>query len=723
MRPLVLRTATQLWVLAFVALFGTYLETWMVGLRIPVQLLYGLPLVVWAALRLRGPRDLLDVVVAIGLGALALAGAAGVDQLGSLETAGLALAYALLFWLMREVSRRPERQRLLALPVVIGLALWLVAAALAWIGEKLAWIAAGGGLPPLESNQVFVWGTTNAYPILLLLSVPFLAHLGGGARRMFAIAIGLAGVVVIPFSQGRAGWLGIVVALAALDALSGWPAVRRVIGIGRGRAWRPFVALAALGVLVVLALTVGDRVVGAVASNLDARWRIWEQALAIFAADPLTGSGPGTYSWVRLEHVPDYVERIGVVLAHNAVIQTLSDGGVLLIGGLALIVATWAGMAWGRRDAMTGQQRLAAAAVVGFGAASLLDDFSSLPAIVALVITLAAWSVPAASGSETAGVGRRWGLVAVAIGIGLVSLWPMVAVESSRLAADRARAAALAGSWDEAARDYQAAADAYPTNPANHLGLGLSRAELGDAQAARAAYETAQALSPGDPRSYGALAELSADTDERIALLDAAARRSNEAQYAYRLALELDRAGRGSEAAEAYALAVALRPGLYALLPAAGDGLTRPSVRSDLASAVALIGLRSGLRTPLWDAGLADGDLPADAPLAWQAVASAASGDIDAANARAADAVTQSPQDPRSHLAVAAVAAYSCDRASYDDAMRLAGNPRPDFGGLGLQRDPAYRELGIGDYQPSGTDRPPAAQVWPRDLVEIPDCE
>ena len=66
--------------LVFVALLGTYLETWMVGLRIPVQLLYGLPLMAWAALRLRGPRDLLDVAVAIGLGALAVAAAAGVDH-------------------------------------------------------------------------------------------------------------------------------------------------------------------------------------------------------------------------------------------------------------------------------------------------------------------------------------------------------------------------------------------------------------------------------------------------------------------------------------------------------------------------------------------------------------------------------------------------------------------------------------------------------------------
>ena len=330
---------------------------------------------------------------------------------------------------MRDVGLRLEWQRTFALPVVIGVALWLVAAALAWIGEKIAWIAAGGGLPPLESSQVFVWGTTNAYPILLLLSVPFLAHLGGGARRVLAIAIGLAAVVVIPFSQGRAGWLGIVVALVAFDALSGWRTVRRVLGVGRGKGWRPFAVVAALGLLVVLALAVGDRAVGAVASNLDARWRIWEQALGIFAADPLTGSGPGTYSWIRLEHVPDYVERIGVVLAHNAVIQTLSDGGVVLLGGLAMIVAAWAGVAWRRRDAMTGNQRLAAAAVVGVGAASLLDDFSSLPAIIALAITLAAWSVPAASVAAPAAIGRRWGLVAVAIGIGLVSLWPTIAVE------------------------------------------------------------------------------------------------------------------------------------------------------------------------------------------------------------------------------------------------------------------------------------------------------
>jgi Flp pilus assembly protein TadD len=718
---LALRAATQLWALAFVAFFGTYISVWMVGLRIPIQLMYAIPLLAWAALRLRGPRDTLDVVVGIGLITLAVVAAAGVDPLGSLGTLGLALAYALLFWLMREVALQPDVQRRLALPVVIGLALWLLAAAIAWIGEKQAWIQVGGGTPPLESSQVFVWGTTNAYPILLLLSVPFLAHLGGGLRRVAAAVVGLAAVIVIPFSQGRAGWLGIAVAIVALDALSGWPVVRGV-SVGRDARWRPLLLLAVIGLAGTVALVAGGRMVAVVASNLDARWRVWEQAAGIFMADPLTGSGPGTYSLVRLEHVPDYVERIGVVLAHNVAVQTVADGGLVLAIGFGLVVATWATVTWQRRRQMTTHQRLAAVVVVGMAGASLLDDFSSLTAISALVVTLAAWSVPAPPASLAVSPRRRWALPVLAFAIALVAAWPIVAVESSRLAADRARVAALESRWADAVQAFEEAVGVYATNPANHLGLGLSRAELGDVEGARDAYQEARRLSPGDPRSPGALASLSQSADERIALLDGASRRSNEPQYTYRLALELERGGRAAEAAAAYALAVALQPGLYAQLAAGGDGLTRMAVREELMAAVETIGLREGLRVPFWDVGLADGDLPADAPPAWQAVADAVAGNLDAARAELASARAASPYDRRTHLAAAAVAALACDQADFDAAMHLAGDPRPPRDGLVLGRDPAYRELGLGDYQPSGTDRPPVAAIWPRDLVDIPDC-
>ena len=118
----------QLWIFAFVALFGTYLATWAVGLRIPAILLYVLPLLAWAAWRLHGPRDRLDFAVMVALVVHGFVSLASRDQFGSLEATGMALAFALLFWLMREVGSRPGVQGRVAVAVLVALGLWLVAA-------------------------------------------------------------------------------------------------------------------------------------------------------------------------------------------------------------------------------------------------------------------------------------------------------------------------------------------------------------------------------------------------------------------------------------------------------------------------------------------------------------------------------------------------------------------------------------------------------------------
>ena len=718
----------QLWVFAFVALVGTYVTTWAVGLRTPAILLYVPPLLVWAAWRLRGPRDRLDFAVVVALLVHGVVSLVSRDQLGSLEATGMTLSFALLFWLMREVGSRPAIQGRVAVGVVLALGLWLVAAAVAWLVEKWSWVAAGGGVPNLESAQVFVWGTTNVFPVLALLSVPFLAWLPSGTgRRVLALVIGLASLIVIPLSAGRAGWLGIAVALVVFEALVGWSSSRRVVEVVRRSPVVTVIAGMVVVVVVFLFVAGGGRIGAALAANLESRWRIWEQAVGIFAADPLTGSGPGTFSWVRLEHVPDYVDRVGVVLAHNVPLQTIADGGLLLGVGLALAVIAWAVVAWRGRNSMTLAQRLAVAAVVGLAAASLLDDFSSLPAVTALAVTLAAWSVPVANNDPRARVGphQRWGLALVAALVGVAVLLPTVWVESSRRSADVARHEAVGGRWVDAANFFEEALTAYPLNPANFLGLGLARAALGDMSGARGAYESVRALSPGDPRPYGALAALADDSDIRIQLLDMASRRSNDPQYAWRLALALEDAGLTPEAAEAFAFAVVLRPDLYGTLRESGAGITRRAVREALAGATHAI--RSASTAPedsvLWDVGLSDGSLPTGAPAAWQAVAAAADGDSMAASGWLTQARRDAPHEQRTHLAAAAVAAFNCDGEAEEAALRLAGGPPPPMrDDLTIGRDPAYREPGIGDYQPPSAPELPKLVRWPLALVAIPEC-
>ena len=49
-------------------------------------------------------------------------------------------------------------------------------------------------------------------------------------------------------------------------------------------------------------------------------------------ASPLIGSGPGMYSWVRLEFPPAGADLLAVRLLHNVPLQTLVEGGLVLLG-------------------------------------------------------------------------------------------------------------------------------------------------------------------------------------------------------------------------------------------------------------------------------------------------------------------------------------------------------------------------------------------------------
>lgn len=716
-----------LWVVLFVAVAGTYLSTWVVGLRAPAIVIWALPLLGWAVLRPRGPRDRLDLAVAVALVAHLAVSLASRDVTGSLEASGMALAFALLFWAGRDVAGSPAWRERAATGVVIGLAPWLWAAAAAWLWEKATWVALGGGMPNLESAQVFVWGTANAYPVLVLLALAFAAQISATrTRRLARLAIAVPAVVVVPLSAGRAGWLGLAVALSLVLFLApptgGGLAARLRSAVGRVPGRWPAIVTGLVLAAVGIALVFGDGIGRVLAANLGERARIWGQAIGIFTADPLTGSGPGTFPWVRLEHVPALTDPVGVVLAHDVPLQTLADGGLLLGAAFAVLAAAWAWSAAVSAGERSPARTWAVAGVVGVAAASLLDDFSPLPAVIAGVVVLAAWALPPVPARTLAGQRwRPWLLPGVAAIVGLATALPTVQVETARLAADGARWAAVDGRWSDAADRFAAAARSYPAMGAYHLGLGFTRATLGDLDGARQAYERARAIAPGDPRPAGALAALTGDPADRLALLEEATRRSTDARYAWRLAEELRTAARPAEADVATARAVLLRPDLLRHLPADG-----PSV-AHLAELVAAAAERSGslgarpVRQPVWDVGLVAGSLPADAPAAWRAVLAAADGRSAEASRLVVVAREQAPHDPMTHLAEAFVAAAACDLEQADAALRRIGASNEESpAGLRIERDTVYRDLGLGAQQPPSAGELPAPVPWPLGLVDVP---
>jgi O-antigen ligase/tetratricopeptide (TPR) repeat protein len=721
-----LRVALGLWVVLFVGFLGGTMPQIDPTIRVVAEMVGVLPVAAWALFRLRGPRSAIDVAILLALTAHAIVSVTSMDRTGSLDALGMALALALLFWLMREVALGDLSQRMVALAVVIGVTPWLTATAVAWILEKVDWVRAGGGIPNLESYQVFIWGTANVFPVLLLLAIGFATWLPAGLVRRSALTVlVVTAVVVVPFSAGRAGWLAILVALAALEVLSNWPLSRAVAHRLHVRP-RTLFASTAIAVALVLA-TLAIRYGGDPASGFLSRFLLWGEALAIFVTTPLIGAGPSTFSWVRLQHAPDFVDRPAVILTHNVAFQTLADGGVILAVGLIVVLVAWLITVWRARGSLTGRQRATAAVVVGVAASQLLDDFSFVPAVTAMLVTLGAWALPPTPlPSPRPG---RFVTPLIALLLAALALPAVVAVVDARLAAAAARSAAVRGDWTASISGFEKAVLAHPTDAGYYLGLAFSFAEAHEPARALSAYAAARQLNPGDPRGAGGLAALTDDRATRRALLSEAARHSNDPQYAYRLALDLaedDPAG----AARWMAHAVVLEPQLVGLIGKYAPKISVDRVIAEVPSVASATGSIKGEdpQIAVWNAGLYAQQLPPTAPASWQAIAAAAAGRLDAAGTALSRAKDDEPYLARTYQAAMAVDLFRCDAAAYQRDRVLeelgANSYAAPTNAVEVDfRDGVYREPGLGDYQPSNAARLPVVPRWPTALVDVPACE
>ncbi|MEJ7803576.1 MAG: O-antigen ligase family protein [Candidatus Limnocylindria bacterium] len=710
------RVALQLWIVGFIVFFGAEAIHLEPPLRIATQVLYGFPLAAWAVFRLRGPYDRLDMAVLGLLVAYVIVCLFSRDRTESLGTLALATAYATWFLLLRRAAHlRPQ----IVLAIGTGLALTLAFNAYLQIQEKATWLATVGAAP-FEGLLTFPWESVNALPMLVLIAIPFLAWVAPSQiKSVLMFVVGFSTVVVVPLSMGRAGWLGL--AVAALLALLLLPSTLQTFAKTRWqiRALGAGVATAAvLGV----AVLVGPRAVTAIGES--GRLLLWEQGMAMITGSPLIGSGPGTYSWVRLEAAPAAADLVAVRLIHNVPLQTLVDGGLVLGTGLVGLMAVW-GLALHRRwRAWRVADRVALACVTGFVAALILDDFSYLPAITASFLAVAAFLVPA---SDTRALTPARGLAAPALLAlaALIALPNVVAVDVARSAAQTGRGAMVDGSYGAARAHFEAATQAHPESGGYWLGLGMAASYDGDKTGAIDAYRRAVAVAPGDPRGYAALAELDTGADASVLLEQAADRTLGDPQYAVRLGLDLMTADRPHEATHAWSRAAALRPDLVTTLPY-GNPVTMGAVATEAMITIhnePHPALRENMENA-WDLGLALDTLPADAGPAWRAVDAARHGDHDTARELAEGSVTAAPYVARGYQALAAVAAFSCDPTTVESALRLEAlslgayeplSPEPQ-----VRREFVYREASLGPTQPLGVEPLTEPEMWPWSLVPRP---
>ncbi|MEP7082681.1 MAG: O-antigen ligase family protein, partial [Chloroflexota bacterium] len=627
----------------------------------------------------------------------------------SLETAGFAAAAAALFVVSAAMSR--STRTIVARGVVTAVVAWLAVLVVAWSAEALAWIVEAGWPPPAEPTRSYVWLVGNSIPVLVLLTLPVTRWLGSDALdRWLVRLLVMVGVPAVLLSGGVIGIAGVLVAIGVYLVLPLIRTRRRLL-MAAGAA-----AVAVAAVLVVA----GDL---PLPSTAEARLAVWEQGARMLASDPLTGTGPGTTALVRREFVEPHAAAVLTDHLHSVPVQAAAEGGALLLAALAVAAVASARSFWRARSAQPDRGRLVISCLAGVAVTLLADSFFDIPVVVALLVTVAAWSITAERAAPGTGRTSLGGLRLAIAALAVLSVIPVVSADGARLVAASGRAEANAGDWPTALERFESAVRWNPANPLYRLLAGEAAARLGRTQLAHERFSEATAMAPGDGRAWGALAEVTSDPERRVTLLTTAAERADgDPQFALRLGRELEAAGRLAEATRAYAEAVALQPDLMATLPEAdGDRVSRAAVARELPATLAALSEAARLDADAvrWDLELLLGELDADAPAAWQAVDAARDGDLRAADTRLAEALDASPTDARTWQAAAFVASVRC---SAEDASRAFRLERLLLGSHALQSDERlrrwermYREPGLGDFQPEGLA--PADEPWPSPLV------
>jgi tetratricopeptide (TPR) repeat protein len=720
------RGAVTLWVAAFVGFLGTTVTTHHEPMRMAAFWLYGLPVVIAALYGLLRRPSALDLPVIGAVVVYTLVAWVSTDRIASMETVPLVVAYVSVLLVAARVTS-PAWRSAIATGVTLPAAIWLLSFALVWVADLAEWIALGGGVPPHIARSAHMWLGTDLVAVLLLLSVPFYPWIRWRAlRRVLIAATLIAAVAVVPMSDARTTWIAALVAGIVVVALSRdfrerfWPRHGRAVIAG--------------GLL--LAAGLAAAVLTGSLGTLSGRANIWETALATFRSSPIVGTGPGTFSWTRLAEAPPLLEPYPVFHAHDVVLQTLADGGIVLLVGLGVAVIGWLVVVAPATQRLEWRSRVGLGVLAGFVLVTLLEEPAQLPALAAMAMTLAGWTAADATRASTNPWHWpwRWSPAVLPIAFAsaaLMGLPSALAASQARTAAAEARAAAVAEDWVAAYASFERANERWPDRAAYELGLGLAAAQVGSLAEAKVHYESARRLSPGDPRAPGALAALSGDLQEQARLLDNAAMRAfRDPQYSYRLAAVLWELGREQDAAHAAARAAMVDPQVLVTL-SSETGVPLDRV---IAALPGVLESEAELAAVDADSVLAQAEMvggrSVEEPPALAALSAARDGDLERARRAVQEALATERLERRTYDVGIAVAEARCDEAEAERLRRLSEIVPGGFTSLYRigadireSRDHVYREMGLGDYQPPGTDGPSASPYdWPRALVAGIGC-
>lgn len=346
-------------------------------------------IVVWVA-QLRKGSDRTDVLIVFAL--LCFEIAAAMSMLPGMSTASAVavLAYTALFGVARRRVADPRGRRALVATLAVVGGFFVVFFLIGWVPHWVAWMTVyGPQIPPLDLDlpAFTIYNYKYMVAIFVAMLVPAFFMLWPSHRGMPAKVLLTAGAgLLIVMSGSRSAWLAVFTVLLGL-AVTRW----------RPRTSLPrlLLASAAVTVVVIIGWVSGLEQAFAhrlfVESTISLRFQVWGDALAQFAARPLSGAGPGTFATtITQSGLFNTVREIGRGPDGSAV-QLLSETGLVGVVGITLAAI---GLALG---IMRAQSRDAVWAIAGAGVfvvSSLTNDTVTSAQHIALLVIWAALAAP-----------------------------------------------------------------------------------------------------------------------------------------------------------------------------------------------------------------------------------------------------------------------------------------------------------------------------------------
>jgi O-antigen ligase len=488
--------------------------------------------IVW--IRRADEADRLDAAVMAGVLLFAVAALFSSNLRQSLDSVVQVLAFAALFSYARRLFA--DERGMAALAWVLGALCIGMAAFFAamWGGTWLEW-ARGSGfteVPPLSLPlPTGLYLHRHDIALLILMLAPALAiPIGFGRLRVLRVVVFAVIAALLVIDGSRTVVLAIAVAIAAAAAVAAKRSGRVRLSVPRTARSRVLVGLAALAVLAI-AVVVGEPILSRVLEfrTLSARGNLWGGAVSLWLADPLTGSGPGTFLFALFETGYYDTNTFFPRNTDGAPLMLLAETGVVGAAGALLIAFT---LLRTRMSALpyAPVMLVAPIAFVVAGIGQVPADFVYLvvPAVVWLAAAFPADAAPTPVPSSQPRSRALAGIATALVGVTAVAMAFTVAADA---AYQDARVAVGRGELGDASAHLRRATGLDPRFALYWRALGAVELGRDNHAAARAALDFAAHAERRDPVTHrlAALAAVAAGDPERARTSAEAARRLQRA--------------------------------------------------------------------------------------------------------------------------------------------------------------------------------------------------